>query len=82
MTLFGLVTCASDTSNQNNDIKVVVCRSICCKKNLCNMLDLCMRVCSWFVSSELKYTKPPECVDIICRTSQGFHRGCPGSTRS
>ena len=22
------------------------------------------------------YTKPPECVDIICRTSRGFHRWC------
>ena len=26
------------------------------------------------------YTKPPECVDIIGRTSQGFHSCCPGST--
>ena len=26
------------------------------------------------------YTKPPECVDIIRRTSRGFHSWCPGST--
>ena len=26
------------------------------------------------------YTKPPEGVDIICRTSRGFYSWCPGST--
>ena len=26
------------------------------------------------------YTKPPECVDTICRISRGFHSWCPGST--
>ena len=28
----------------------------------------------------IKYTKPPECVDIVLRTSRGFHSWCPGST--
>ena len=26
------------------------------------------------------YTKQPKCVDIIRRTSRGFHSWCPGST--
>ena len=30
----------------------------------------------------LIYTKPPECVDIIRRTSRGFHSWCPGVLRT
>ena len=75
------ITFTRNTVTEKNKISIILSQSKNSRKSYRFLSTKILRQNE--VSTRWKveiYTKPAECVDIIHRTSQGFHSWCPGST--